>query len=150
MTRFMIRVALRAASWLVIPLAVLLFAQWPLRDGLHAGSLLANDMGQIVFALFMSCAVTAASRRGTHLCAGLRTPWPPKVRSWAVLACVTPWAVFVMWTAAPQVGRSLAAFERFSETLHPGYFLIKLAMWWLVALTLTDAVLALRTRPADA
>jgi len=34
----------RAAAWLVLPLALLLFAQWPLRDLVGAWSRQANDI----------------------------------------------------------------------------------------------------------
>lgn len=40
-----------AASLLVLPLALLLFAQWPSRDWVRAHSRTANDVAQIVFAL---------------------------------------------------------------------------------------------------
>ena len=36
----------RAASLLVLPVSLLLFLQWPLRDLVHAGSREANDLAQ--------------------------------------------------------------------------------------------------------
>ena len=43
-----------AAQWLALPLVLLLFLQWPLRDVVHAYSRQANDLGQIVFALYVA------------------------------------------------------------------------------------------------
>jgi hypothetical protein len=39
------------AQWLALPLILLLFLQWPLRDIVHCCSLQANDLGQI----FLRC-----------------------------------------------------------------------------------------------
>lgn len=133
---------LRAAALLVLPLALLLFAQWPLRDVVQAGSREANDLAQVLFAVFMAVAVTAATRTGAHLSAAHGAPRRTRLRAWALLACVGPWAVFVLWSAWPQVAESLRAMERFPETLNPGYFLIKVALALLVLLVLVDALLA--------
>ena len=53
-------------QWLALPLIVLLFLQWPLRDFFRVYSREANDLGQILFALFVAVSVTAATRAGTH------------------------------------------------------------------------------------
>ena len=58
-----------AAQWLALPLILLLFLQWPLRDIVRCCSREANDLGQIIFALFVAVSVTAATRAGTHLAA---------------------------------------------------------------------------------
>ena len=50
--------AVRGAGWLMLPLALLLFAQWPLRELVQAGSREANDLAQVVFALYMAVART--------------------------------------------------------------------------------------------
>jgi len=60
-----------AAKWLALPLVTLLFLQWPLRDLFRGYSREANDLGQVVFALFVAVSVTAATRAGTHLAADL-------------------------------------------------------------------------------
>src|ERR1039458_2960719 len=57
------------AQWLVLPLIVLLFLQWPLRDLVRGYSREANDLGQIIFSLYVAVSVTAATRAGTHLAA---------------------------------------------------------------------------------
>src|SRR5205085_6516927 len=58
---------MRAGRWLAPLLALLLFAQWPLRDWVQAYSREANDLAQIGFAFYVSLAVTAATRAGAHL-----------------------------------------------------------------------------------
>lgn len=144
------RTLFTTASLLVLPLAILLLAQWPLRELVQAYSREANDLAQIIFALYMAVAVTTASRAGTHLAAGNGTPTVVgrrRWRVWALLACTAPWAVFILWTSAPQVWRSAQSLERFGETLNAGYFIIKTAMWLMALLILIDAVLALRRQP---
>ena len=135
------KVLVFCASLLVLPLALLLFGQWPLREWIQAWSREANDAAQILFALYTAVAVTGATRAGSHL-AAFRTAaqeasaWRP----WALLFCLGPWALFVMWTAAPQVWLSLLQLEHFPDTFNPGYFVIKLAACLLPALALVDAL----------
>ncbi|MCJ0763424.1 C4-dicarboxylate ABC transporter substrate-binding protein [Variovorax terrae] len=136
-----------AASLLVLPLALLLFAQWPLRDGVQAGSRLANDAAQILFALYVAVAVTAASRARLHLSALKPVApgaAPARWRRWALLACLAPWSLYLLWVSTPMVWDSLRQMERFAETLTPGYFLIKLALWLMALLVLVDALASLR------
>lgn len=148
----MLRDLCRMTSWLVLPLALLLFAQWPLRDLVQAYSPQANDLAQILFALYMAVAVTAASRDGTHLAAGHAPDEhqgpPRRWRAWAIAACTAPWAVFLLWTSAAPLWQSLRQMERFGETLNPGYFLIKLALVLLAILVLAEAMVALPRRGA--
>lgn len=136
-------------SVLVVPLALLLFVQWPLREWVQAWSRQANDAAQIVFAVYVAVAITAASRANTHLAAV--NPTDHKVRHarhaavWRtglVLACVGPWALFMLWAAAPNIASSVMGLERFGETLTPGYFVIKLALGLLLVLVFIDAVTA--------
>jgi TRAP-type C4-dicarboxylate transport system permease small subunit len=137
------RFILFIASLLILPLAALLFAQWPLREVIQAGSRLANDMAQIIFALYAAVAVTAASRAGTHLAAGrpALNDSRPRWRAVALLVCVGPWALFMLWAAFPTVRDATLGLERFSETLSPGYFVIKLALALMLALVLADVVI---------
>lgn len=130
-------------SCLALPLALLLFSQWPLRELLQAHSRQANDVGQIVFAFYVAVAVTAASRNDVHLASfkpSHQGRHKPRWHAWAVLACTTPWAIFMLWAGWPLVAGSVASLERFGETLTPGYFLIKLAMVVMVLLTLLDGI----------
>jgi hypothetical protein len=137
------RLLLLIAGALVLPLTLLLFAQWPLRDVVQAGSREANDIAQVIFAFYMAIAVTAASIEGMHL-AARHAPdehdRPVRWRVIAVAACTMPWAVFVLWTSAPGVWQSVLQLERFAETLNPGYFLIRASLWLLAALVLVHGV----------
>lgn len=130
-------------SFLALPLAFVLFAQWPLRDLLQAYSRQANDLGQIVFAFYVAMAVTAASMGNTHLASVKPTQHgrqKPHWHTWVVLGCTAPWAIFMLWSGWPLVASAVVSFERFGETLTPGYFLIKLAMAWMVLLILLEGV----------
>jgi hypothetical protein len=138
---------------LVIPLALLLFAQWPLRDGLQNYSRQANDVAQMVFALYAAVAVTAASFSGRHLAlenSSAADDPKPSWRVWALLLCVAPWAVFLLWSAVPQMIASVTQLESFSEGLTPGYFVLRIALVMLPVLVLLEAaastLLSLRRR----
>ena len=135
---------LRFSALLVLPLVFLLFVQWPLRDWMQVSPRLANDVAQVIFAVYVAVAVTAASRARTHLsahrplhAAGGAASW----RAWALLACVGPWSGFVLWSGGPQIVASVVGLEKFSETLTPGYFLVKLAMGLMLLLVAVEAIL---------
>ena len=143
---------LAAARWLVLPVALILFLQWPLRDFVQAYSREANDLGQWIFALYISLAVTYATREHAHLAVdAIAQGYPRRMRAaiarWGSFLCVAPWAAFVIWTVGPTVQRSVQAFEKFPETYNPGYFLVKVAALLLAVLALIQAVLDL-LRPA--
>jgi hypothetical protein len=133
-----------STSVLVIALSLLLFVQWPLRDWIQAYSRQANDVGQILFALYTSVAITEASLTKHHLAIAshhnnadkVNAPW----RSWALLLCVGPWALFLIWTAVPQMLVSVAQLESFSEGNTPGYFILRIALVLLGVLVLVEAV----------
>ena len=57
----------RAGEFLVLPLGLLLFAQWPLREVVQSYSREANDLAQCLFALYVSIAITCATRAHAHL-----------------------------------------------------------------------------------
>jgi hypothetical protein len=148
-TRDILRFLLAAAGALVLPLTLLLFAQWPLRDLVQAGSRQANDMAQVIFAVYMAIAVTAASIAGMHL-AARHAPdehvKPVTWRAWLVFGCTAPWAAFVLWTSAPTVWQSVSQLERFGETLNPGYFLIRCSLMLLALLVLVQGIASLRRK----
>ncbi len=52
-----------------------------------------------------------------------------------MLLCVTPWAVFLLWTAFPKMLDSVAARESFNEGLTPGYFILHMALVVQCAIT---------------
>jgi TRAP-type C4-dicarboxylate transport system permease small subunit len=146
----LINLLMRFVGFLVLPLVVLLFAQWPLRDWVQAYSRQANDVAQILFALYMAVAITAASVGGTHLAAQhsahAHSATPSQWKRWAVLICIAPWTLFMLWAATPMMLESIRQSEKFGETLTPGYFLIKVALVLLALLVLLEAVLQVMPR----
>jgi len=139
----------RAGRWLVLPVALLLFLQWPLRDFLHRYSREANDLGQWLFALYISLALTYTTRERAHLSVdavarGYRARTRGAIGRWGTLFCVAPWAAFMIVAAWPTVQRSVLGLEKFPESFNPGYFMIKAAAVLLAMLalaqTLIDAV----------
>src|SRR6059058_3288147 len=100
-----VRVTVHATAWLALPLALLLFLQWPLRELVQSYSREANDLAQIVFAIYVSVAVTAATRDRAHLAAdALAQRYSPRTRRRlariAAIAVLLPWALFLVTTAA--------------------------------------------------
>lgn len=143
---------LAAARWLALPIVVALFLQWPLRDLVGAYSREANDLGQWIFALYVAVAVTAATRSGTHLSADAlarRYPaqWRDRLARLGILLGLLPWAIFVLVTSRNIVLSSVLQLERFPDTYHPGYYLIKIALWLLALLVLIQGLIDL-VRPA--
>jgi TRAP-type mannitol/chloroaromatic compound transport system permease small subunit len=142
----LLRATIGAGQWLVLPVLVLLFAQWPLRDWLREYSREANDLGQIFFALYVAIALSAATRAGTHLAAdALARGYPARVRIRIVrlgaLLGLLPWAIFVLFAGRKIVWWSFTQLELFSDTSNPGYFLIKIAMALMALLVIAQAIL---------
>jgi TRAP-type mannitol/chloroaromatic compound transport system permease small subunit len=134
-----------AAKWLALPLVVLLFLQWPLRDVLHGYSREANDLGQVAFALFVAVSVTAATRAGSHLAADLvaqRYSERTRRRLNQIGSAVglLPWALFILVASRTTVVSSAHDLESFQDSGNPGYFLIKLALWVMAALILGQSL----------
>ena len=137
-----------AGALLVLPLSMLLFAQWPLRDLVGAGSRPANDLAQWIFALYVALALRHTSRVRGHIAADtLAARYPERVRAhlrrWGEGLCVLPWAVFVSITAAPVAWHSLRGLETFPDTANPLYFVIKLSAWTMALLMALQALLDL-------
>ena len=138
--------AIEAGRWLVLPVALILFLQWPLRDFIQAGSREANDLGQWIFALYVSLAMTFATRERTHLAVdAIAHGYSSRVRGaigrWGGFACVAPWAIFMIWAIAPTALCSVVGLEKFPDTNNFGYFLIKASAVLLAALALLQALL---------
>jgi TRAP-type mannitol/chloroaromatic compound transport system permease small subunit len=133
------------AKWLVLPLAFLLLAQWPLREVVQQYSREANDLGQILFALYVAVALCCATRRDAHLATDVVAHrYPSRFRT-ALLrvglaVTVVPWSLYVLATGTATVWRSFIALEAFPETYNPGYFVVKFASWILAALLLLQAL----------
>lgn len=144
----LIAVLLACASLLVLPVSLLLFLQWPLRDLVHAWSREANDLAQWLFALYIGAAVTFATRVQSHPAAHavahrypghLRT----RLRKAGSLLVLLPWSSFILYAATPAVWQSVLQLEGFPETYNPGYFLVKIAAWLLALLVFLQALLDL-------
>jgi hypothetical protein len=139
-------------SLLALPLLILLFLQWPLRELVHAYSQQANDAGQILFALYVAVAITATSVAQAHLAVGM--PGQARAGGWRSLVaavCVLPWSLFMLWSIGPSVLHSTAALEHFAETRTPGYFVIKMAAAFLLLMAVGHAIAiifgSIRQRP---
>ena len=142
-------------QWLALPLVLLLFLQWPLRDLVRAYSREANDLGQIIFALFVAVSVTAATRAGTHLAADTLTQrynaqTRRRLRKLCAAIGLLPWALFVFIASKSFIVLSVLELERFPDTNNPGYYLIKLALWVMAILIVAQSLVEIfRPRPAD-
>ena len=135
-----------AAQWLALPLILLLFLQWPLRDLVGCCSRKANDLGQIIFALFVAVSVTAATRAGTHLASDalahrFSAHTRHRLRQAAATLAVLPWASFVFIASKPIVLTSLLGLEAFPDSYNPGYFIIKATLWLLALMMIAQAFL---------
>jgi len=133
----------------VLPVSLLLFAQWPLRDLVHAYAIQANDTAQWMFALYVSVALTFATRERTHLAAdAFAQRYSPETRQRIAriggFFCIVPWSLFILVVLTPAVWQSILELEGFPETYDPGYFIIKVATWLLALLALAQAMLGVR------
>ena len=131
---------------LVIPIALLLFAQWPLRDLFHAYSREANDLAQLLFGIYVSVGVTYATRSHSHLTPDvLAQRYPSRVRAWLIrlasICIVIPWSCFILYAATPMVLQSVSQLERFSDTFNAGYFILKIGVWLLALLVLLQSII---------
>jgi TRAP-type mannitol/chloroaromatic compound transport system permease small subunit len=137
---------LSGGRWLLLPVVLLLFLQWPLRDVFRIWSRDANDLGQWLFALYVAMAFTAATRARTHLAAdALARHYSERTRRLltrlGALCALAPWSLYVIIGGANLVILSLRSLEAFPDTYNPGYFVIKLALWVLAGLVLAQAII---------
>lgn len=142
-----------AARWLALPLVLLLFLQWPLRDLVKGWSREANDLGQCVFALYVAVSLTAATRSRAHLASdalahrhGQRLRRALEVG--LIVVGLLPWSLFLLIVGWPAMLASLRVLEAFPDTGNPGYFLIRAAGFILAALVFVSGLLGLLRRPA--
>jgi len=136
------------AKWLALPIALCLFLQWPLRDWVQHFSRETNDLGQVLFALYVAASVTAATRRGTHLAVDALARTYPAGRRRILTRCgaalgLIPWALFVLFAGRNVVWSSILLREDFPDTGNPGYFVLKAALWLLGLLMLGQGLLDL-------
>jgi TRAP-type mannitol/chloroaromatic compound transport system permease small subunit len=143
-----VELILAAAKWLALPIVVLLFLQWPLRNIFGAYSREANDLGQWLFALYVAASITAATRAKSHLAADIvsRT-YPEAARLWlarvGALFGLIPWSIIVLVTGWSIVRNSALLLERFPDTGNPGYFIVKIALLLLALLILIEGAIEL-------
>jgi TRAP-type mannitol/chloroaromatic compound transport system permease small subunit len=145
----------RSSSVLVLPVGLLLFLQWPLRELIQQYSREANDLAQCLFALYVSVAITCATRGRTHLATDVVAQhYSPRLRAqlarMGALVVLVPWSLFVLYAAWPMAAQSVRQMEAFPETYNPGYFLLKIALMLAALLVLLQAFLdALQVEPAS-
>ena len=130
---------------MVLPLALLLLLQWPLRDWVGAYSREANDTAQWIFAVYVTVAVRHATRQDEHLSTNLlvktyRARWRWRLARWGHAIAVLPFSCFLLISGWPIMMRSLQGWESFPDTANPGYFIIKCAAWLLGLLITLQAV----------
>jgi TRAP-type mannitol/chloroaromatic compound transport system permease small subunit len=135
----------RWASWLCLPVILLLFLQLPLRDIVHGGNNTDNDFGQIVFANFFMVGIAFAMRWDAHVRVDiLHQHFSGRTRAVIELAGTVlftlPWLALLGWYALPIVLNSLRQTEKFAETYTPGYFILKLGLFFFVVLVGFQAV----------
>jgi TRAP-type mannitol/chloroaromatic compound transport system permease small subunit len=143
-----------SGRWLVLPVSLLLLLQWPLREWVHAYSAEANDLAQWLFALYVSLALTEATRGRSHLAADsfaqrYAAATRRRIARAAALLCLVPWSLFILVMSWPSVAQSVAQLERFPETYNPFYFIIRASTWLLALLVLLQALLEAVRPPPD-
>jgi TRAP-type C4-dicarboxylate transport system permease small subunit len=132
----------QATMPLAIVVTVLLFLQWPLRDVVHAGSTLANDLAQWLFACYVAVSLGHATHHRAHLTARgdlaqVCDPASPQRQRWRAVGaalCLLPWAAYLLIVAWPEVAQAVRSGERFPETDNVGYFMTHVAMLMLALL----------------
>lgn len=142
------------AMWLALPMALLLFLQWPLREVVAQFSREANDAAQVLFALLVSVAVTGATRARAHVAANaLASRYRPRTRQRLVrvtsLLVMMPWSIFVLAFAWRSTVQSVLQFEGFPETFNPGYFMIRVALVLMALMVLAQAVVDAARPPPE-
>jgi len=135
----------RVFSWLVVFVVLALFAQWPLRELVGAGHILANDFGQIAHAAVFSIGIAYALRWDGHVRLDVFYQRMPQrgralVDLAGTLAFVVPWTIIVLWFSGATTLRSVKVLEKFPETWSPGYWLFKVLLIVFTVLLLLQAI----------
>jgi len=135
-----------ATGVLVLPVGLLLFLQWPLREVVQVYSREANDLAQCLFAIYASVAVTCATRQHAHLATDVVAQrYSESTRRLlaraAGLFILVPWSLFILYAAWPATMQSIRQLEAFPETFNPGYFILRIAVVLAALLVLVQALL---------
>jgi TRAP-type mannitol/chloroaromatic compound transport system permease small subunit len=138
-------VAGRFASWLCLPVILLLFLQLPLREIAQGGNNTDNDFGQIIFANFLMIGIPFAMRHDAHVRVDIfhrhfSTRALAMIELAGTVMFTLPWLALVAWYSLPIVLNSLAQTEKFAETYTPGYFILKLGLLFFVVLAGLQAI----------
>ena len=123
----------RNVAWLVLFVVATLFGQWPLREFVGAGHILANDFGQIAHAAVFAIGVVYALRWDGHVRLDVfNQRMTPRTRALVglvgTLCIVIPWAAIVVWFSWGTTVRSVVGFEKFPDTWSPGYWVFKVIL----------------------
>jgi TRAP-type mannitol/chloroaromatic compound transport system permease small subunit len=115
----------------IVPLVLLLWFQWPLREWVHAGHRQANDLAQLVFAFYTVFSVAWASYHQTHL--QLDQPGDKPIRDpvrqrFLGFLLTLPWLAALLWFAWPLWWLSFKEGERFIDSMLPGFYILKLTV----------------------
>ncbi len=135
----------RMSAWLVLFVIAALFGQWPLRELVGGGHILANDFGQIAHATVFAIGVAYALRWDGHVRLDVvYHRMSLRAKAWVDLAgtvaVIVPWALMILWFSWATTVRSVAVYEKFSDTWSPGYWLFKVLLLVFAALLLLQAV----------
>jgi len=135
-----------AVGALVLPVGLLLFLQWPLREVVQSYSREANDLAQCLFAIYVSVAVTGATRRHAHLATDVvaqrySDSARRRLARAGALFVLVPWSLFILYAAWPATVQSVGQLEAFPETFNPGYFVLRIAVVLSALLVLAQALL---------
>ena len=123
----------RNVAWLVLLVVATLFGQWPLREFVGAGHILANDFGQIAHAAVFAIGVVYALRWDGHVRLDVFNQRLSKreralIDLAGTLCIVIPWTSIVVWFSWGTTVRSVAGFEKFPDTWSPGYWVFKVIL----------------------
>ena len=143
-----------AGGVLVLPVGPLLFLQWPLRDVVQSYSREANDLAQCLFAVYVSIAITCATRRRAHLATDIVAQrYAEHTRQMlarvGALLVLVPWSLFILYAAWPMTAQSVRQLESFPESFNPGYFVLKIALLVAASLVLIQALLDVFRGPRE-
>jgi TRAP-type C4-dicarboxylate transport system permease small subunit len=111
----------------------------------------ANDLGQLLFGVYVAVAITAATRERTHLAVdAVARGYPARARARleriAAAVVLVPWSLFIIATSALPAWQSLLQLERFADTLNPGYFVLRAAVLAMAAMVLAQAIADIASR----
>jgi TRAP-type mannitol/chloroaromatic compound transport system permease small subunit len=99
----------------------------------------------VIFAAFFMLGIPFAMRHDAHVRVDivyqrLTTRQRAAIDLTGTVLFLLPWLALVGWYSLPIVLNSLFEMEKFAETYTPGYFILKLQLFFLVALVGLQAI----------